>query len=344
MKTWKKHLAVLFAASVIITALPVNAQAASKSKIKLSESKLTLYVGNTKTLKLKGTKKKPKWTSSKKSVATVTKKGKVKAKKKGSTVITAKLGKKKYKCKVTVKSKTAAETKATAPASVPNTVPTTVPTTVSTEKPVVVPDNTPTKKPITLPEETATAVPTDKPTVTPTEKPTVTPTTPPVLPEDYQTLADYITMNGTPDSEGEYYSIDKTIEGSDSTLYSTILYDVAENSFEFVVLLTDDSDGGSMVSLVITPPEFTKGNLMNIYVSSTDDILYANGKVTLSSVTTTNTGITYTDTNATAEIKDSLYELGDLLFNLGLQTWSSMLEENNVGLSLKNLGFTSYEG
>ena len=41
--------------------------------------------------------------SSKKSVATVSSKGRVKAKKKGSATITAKVGKKKYTCKVTVK-------------------------------------------------------------------------------------------------------------------------------------------------------------------------------------------------------------------------------------------------
>ena len=56
-------------------------------------------------MKVKGTKKKPKWSSSKKSVATVSSKGKVVAKKAGSATITAKIGKKKYKCKVTVKNK-----------------------------------------------------------------------------------------------------------------------------------------------------------------------------------------------------------------------------------------------
>ena len=311
MKTWKKHLAILFAASMIITALPANAQAAGKAKIKLSKSKLTLYVGKTKTLKLKGTKKNPKWSSSKKSVATVTKKGKVKAKKKGSTVITAKLGKKKYKCKVTVKSKAAAETKATAPA------------TVSTEKPTVVPDNTPTNKPTASPEKPTTSVVSD----------------------NYQKLADYITTYGTPDSEGDSYSIGKTIESDDSTLYTTILYDVAENSFYFVVMLMNDDGGNSIVTLFITPPEYTKGDLINIFINSTEDFLHADGEVKLSSVTTENSGITYTDTNATTEeIKDSLYKLGEIVFDLGLQGWSSMLEENNVGLTLKDLGFTSYEG
>jgi len=50
-------------------------------------------------------RKKPKWSSSKKSVATVSKKGKVVAKKAGSATITAKIGKKKYKCKVKVSRK-----------------------------------------------------------------------------------------------------------------------------------------------------------------------------------------------------------------------------------------------
>lgn len=76
----------------------------AKAKVKISNSKITLCKGQSKTLKVKGTKKKPKWSSSKKSVASVSKKGKITAKKKGTATITAKIGKKKYKCKVTVES------------------------------------------------------------------------------------------------------------------------------------------------------------------------------------------------------------------------------------------------
>ena len=54
-------------------------------------------------LKVKGTKKKIKWSSKKKSIATVTKKGVVKGRKAGKTTIVAKVGKKKYSCKVIVK-------------------------------------------------------------------------------------------------------------------------------------------------------------------------------------------------------------------------------------------------
>lgn len=88
---------------MVLTLSPIQANAAKK--VKLNKSKLSLYVGKSYTLKLKNNKSKVKWTSSKKSVATVSSKGKVKAKKKGSCKITAKVGKKKYVCKVTVKKK-----------------------------------------------------------------------------------------------------------------------------------------------------------------------------------------------------------------------------------------------
>ena len=77
----------------------------AKRKIRLNKTKLTLTVGKTYKLKLKNNKKKVKWTSSKKSVATVTSKGKVTAKKAGTATITAKAAKRKYKCKLSVKAK-----------------------------------------------------------------------------------------------------------------------------------------------------------------------------------------------------------------------------------------------
>lgn len=52
-----------------------------------------MYVGKTYKLKVKGTSKRAKWSSSKKSVATVTSKGKVTAIKAGKAKITAKIAK-----------------------------------------------------------------------------------------------------------------------------------------------------------------------------------------------------------------------------------------------------------
>lgn len=74
-------------------------QAAS---IKISKTKYTMNKGETYKLKIKGTIKKVKWSSSNKKVATVNSNGKVKAKKKGKVTITAKVSGKKYKCKIKV--------------------------------------------------------------------------------------------------------------------------------------------------------------------------------------------------------------------------------------------------
>lgn len=95
----KKILSLLAIAALVFTLAPPTSVSA---KAKISKKSVTVTKGKTYTLKIKGTKKKAKWTSSKKSVATVSKKGKVTGKKRGSTTITAKIGKKKYKCKVKV--------------------------------------------------------------------------------------------------------------------------------------------------------------------------------------------------------------------------------------------------
>lgn len=71
----------------------------------LSSEGITLQEGKSKTLKVNGTSSEVNWSSSKDSVATVSNKGVVKAKKAGKAVITAKCGKFTLKCKVTVKKK-----------------------------------------------------------------------------------------------------------------------------------------------------------------------------------------------------------------------------------------------
>ncbi len=90
----KKHLRnSLFLLTILLAALcivphPHDIQAAMP---KISRTKAALVKGKQLKLKVTGTKKKPKWASDKKKVATVNSKGVVKAKGKGTAKITAKI-------------------------------------------------------------------------------------------------------------------------------------------------------------------------------------------------------------------------------------------------------------
>lgn len=118
MKTFKKVLASALAAAMVVTAFPVtNAEAATAPK--LSTTKATLYVGQSKTITVKNLTSKWKGAkvvsaTSKKSVATVSRKGNkitVKAVKAGKATVTVKVTPKKGKAKslkatITVKNPT----------------------------------------------------------------------------------------------------------------------------------------------------------------------------------------------------------------------------------------------
>lgn len=80
-----------------------HSQPEAKAKPVLNKKKLVLIKGRTYRLKVRRNAKKVTWKSSRKNVASVSKKGVVKAKKKGSCIITATLkGGKKLRCKVRV--------------------------------------------------------------------------------------------------------------------------------------------------------------------------------------------------------------------------------------------------
>ena len=87
---------------LIGTAETVSAAADVNKTVGISNKKVTLIKGQKKQLKVTGTTKSVQWISSKKAVATVSNKGLVTAKSKGTAVITAKVGKSKFTCTVTV--------------------------------------------------------------------------------------------------------------------------------------------------------------------------------------------------------------------------------------------------
>ncbi|MBR4144105.1 MAG: Ig-like domain-containing protein [Lachnospiraceae bacterium] len=95
---YRMLMVLAVAAGVLLIAgeTPVSAAA------KLNKTEVTIEIGERKKVKVKGTTKTVKWKSSDKSIATVTKRGNIDAKAKGECIVTATVGKKKLKCKVTV--------------------------------------------------------------------------------------------------------------------------------------------------------------------------------------------------------------------------------------------------
>ena len=96
----KKALLAVSVMAAVAAVSPKNVDAA----VKMEKTKVTCTAKERFSLKVKGTSKKATWTSSNKRIATVTKKGgNVVTKKAGRVTITAKVGSKRVKCKVTVK-------------------------------------------------------------------------------------------------------------------------------------------------------------------------------------------------------------------------------------------------
>ena len=98
-KNKKRNFLFLVLVLLICICIPVQAGA----KVKLNKKSVSVLVSKSVTLKMQGTKKKVKWKSSNAKIAKVNSSGKVTGKKNGKVTITATVGKKKYSCKVTVK-------------------------------------------------------------------------------------------------------------------------------------------------------------------------------------------------------------------------------------------------
>lgn len=108
MKKGKVLLAAiicLLGAALVLSGV-VPAEAAKEKKIRLNRTKINVKNGKSFTLKLKNISKKKlksvKWSSSNEFTADVNKNGKVTGRRLGGVTVTAKVGKKKYKCKVQV--------------------------------------------------------------------------------------------------------------------------------------------------------------------------------------------------------------------------------------------------
>lgn len=154
-RTVKQTISVCLSLVMVITSL-VAGSAEAKGKATLKSKKMTLTVGQSKKITMKGKKAKAKYTfsSSAKAKATVSKKGVVKARKVGKATITVK---EKYKKKTRKVGKVAVTIQPKQSEATPT------PTATSG----VTPTSTATQEP--------TGTPTAEPTATPTRQPTPTP-------------------------------------------------------------------------------------------------------------------------------------------------------------------------
>lgn len=152
MVTNKKRRRIICLVVIMILSVLLRSEAYAAKKVKLSSKIISLKVGQEKTLKLKNNKRKVKWSvvSGKKVVKLSAKKKTrvtIKGKKKGTAKVQAKIGKKKYTCKVVVKQPKKSVKKSSEEKTVKQSE---KPTKLPTEEPVNTPDTQPEKKVISI--------------------------------------------------------------------------------------------------------------------------------------------------------------------------------------------------
>ena len=107
MNKVKKKLLIIFmmfVGIILLQCLATNGNCVqAASKVNISNTSKTLYVGYGAKLNITGTNKKVKWSSSNSKIAKVTQAGYVTAKSAGTATIKGKINNKTYKCKITVK-------------------------------------------------------------------------------------------------------------------------------------------------------------------------------------------------------------------------------------------------
>ena len=97
-----KSLLISLALALVCVSMVISTDVVEAASIRLNKTSITMYTGQTSTLKVSGTSKKVTWSTSNKKVATVSYRGVISAKSSGSATITARVNNKNLKCRVTV--------------------------------------------------------------------------------------------------------------------------------------------------------------------------------------------------------------------------------------------------
>ena len=326
----KKRISLLLVWAMVLTLIGTVApeqRSDAAGKVKISKSSLTLKVGQSKKLTLKNAKGKVKWSSLKKSVATVDKKGVVKAKKAGTAVIVATHMAKSYMCTVTVKKKKQPVTEDPDDPEDPDAIED--------------PDD---------PEETEEPdeTPTPTPEATSTPKPTATPT--PAM-SDTQTnrlkLISYLKSNGSIDTSGNWAIEDK------QTKSNGMMMSKASTDGELLILQVGSglNSSGTIMSSVATVVFGVEKDVSSVNCIITVQSSYGTKlEDSMVELITTTTSIHSEDNhlswsvdkkNGNVFTNAELYELADTTMDLFYPALNVLLMVKGGGMTLDKLGFGS---
>lgn len=101
-----KYKHIIFTLLVVLLLVVSGTSAHASKKVRLNNTKKTIYVNETATIKLLNNKKSVKWSTSNKNIKIISKSkksAKIKAVKKGTSYLKVKVDKKTYKCKISIK-------------------------------------------------------------------------------------------------------------------------------------------------------------------------------------------------------------------------------------------------
>ena len=277
---------------------------------KLNKTSITLKEGSSCQLKMLGTRQKVKWSSSAKSVVTVSATGKVKAKqvkKDTSARITASVGGKKYSCRVLVKDVKAATPETEAPK----------PSQPETESPKPSQPETEAPKP-SQPEPEA-------------PKPQAT---------GFARLKDYILTFGKENTAGNYFINMKNLYKGTNYTYG-IVYNRVEDQLEFLFLTESSKDKSSMTMYVMENPVSAPTNYLFLMKN-----LSGGFEVKANLNPATYDGESKIAFQVEKSVGGAPYQAINDLANAAVQTgfagWSKLLDY--AGLTFKDLGFVAYTG
>lgn len=277
---------------------------------KLNKTSITLKEGSSCQLKMFGTRQKVKWSSSAKSVVTVSATGKVKAKqvkKDTSARITASVGGKKYSCRVLVKDVKAATPETEAPKPSQPETEALKPSQPETEAP----------KP-SQPEPEA-------------PKPQAT---------GFARLKDYILTFGKENTAGNYFINMKNLYKGTNYTYG-IVYNRVEDQLEFLFLTESSKDKSSMTMYVMENPVSAPTNYLFLMKN-----LSGGFEVKANLNPATYDGESKIAFQVEKSVGGAPYQAINDLANAAVQTgfagWSKLLDY--AGITFKDLGFVAYTG